>query len=39
MESFKISAFSQGKVTWIRLIAPPPTLHTHTHMHTYARAP
>ena len=30
MESFKISAFSQDEVTWIRFIAPP-TLHTHTH--------
>ena len=37
MESFKISAFSQDEVTWIRFIAPPPTLHTHTHTHTCAR--
>lgn len=36
MESFKSSAFSQDAVTWIRFIAPPPTLHTHTHTRTHA---
>ena len=38
MESFKISAFSQDEVTWIRFIAPPPTLHTHTHARAHTRA-